>query len=103
MSKPLTVSLPHSLGREEAKRRIQQGMGQAQASLGNGLAKIEAPWTGDRMDLKLGVMGQSVTGHVEVLDETVRLEVHLPWALRLFAEKARGVIESQGRLMLEKK
>lgn len=103
MSKPLTVSLPHSLGREEAKRRIQHGMGQAQASLGNSLAKIDAPWTGDRMDLSLGIMGQNVTGHVEVLEETVRLEVHLPWALRLFAEKARGVIESQGRLMLEKK
>ena len=103
MSKPLTVSLPHALGREEAKKRIQQGMGQAQATLGTGLAKIEAPWTGDRMDLNLGVMGQTVTGHVEVLDDTVRLEVQLPWALRLFAEKAKGVIESQGRLMLEKK
>ena len=103
MSKPLTVSLPHSLGREEAKKRIQHGMGQAQASLGNGLATIDAPWSGDRMDLRLAVMGQTVTGHIEVMDESVRLEVQLPWALRLFADKAKGVIESQGRLMLEKK
>jgi hypothetical protein len=32
----------------------------------------------------------------------VRLEVQLPWVLALIANKAKALVEKQGRLMLEK-
>jgi hypothetical protein len=33
MSEPLIVSIPHSLGKEEARRRLETGLGQATANV----------------------------------------------------------------------
>ena len=103
MSRPLVVSIPHSLGKAEATRRLQGGVGQLKTTLGDRLTSIEDTWSGDRMDFRVGALGQTVSGHLDVMDDTVRLEVVLPWVLQIFAEKAKGYIERQGTLMLEKK
>jgi hypothetical protein len=38
-----------------------------------------------------------------VAEDSVRVEVQLPWMLSMVAEKAKGLIQKQGTLMLEKK
>jgi hypothetical protein len=40
---------------------------------------------------------------LDVMNDQVRLELQLPWVLSVFAEKAKGLIQKQGTLMLEKK
>jgi hypothetical protein len=55
------------------------------------------------MGFNLGVMGQTVQGHLDVAEDNVRLEVQLPWMLAMFAEKAKEMIRRQGTLLLEKK
>lgn len=103
MKKPLTVSIPHDLGKAEAARRLQQGVGQMKSQFGDKIAAIESTWSGDRMDFRVGLMGQNVSGHLEVKEDAVRVEVQLPWVLAMIAEKAKGFIRKQGTLMLEKK
>jgi hypothetical protein len=104
MSKPLVVSIPHSLGKPEAMRRLQGGTAQLVSAFGdNKLTSIEEKWTENRLDFSVGAVGQTVKGNLEVLDDLVRLEIHLPWVLALFAERAKSYIEKQGTLMLEKK
>lgn len=103
MSKPLIVSIPHNLGKEEAIRRLRTGFGQLRTTLGDKISLLEDTWTGDRMDFRAGALGQTITGHLDVTNDTVRLEVQLPFVLALFAEKAKGLIEKQGTLMLGKK
>jgi hypothetical protein len=103
MSKPLVVSIPHSLGKEEAHRRLQHGVGQLKLQFGDKIASVEDSWSGDRMDFRVGAMGQSVAGHLEVMEDTVRVELQLPWLLAMIADKAKGFIQKQGTLMLEKK
>ena len=103
MSRPLVVSIPHSLGKAEATRRLQGGMASLKSTLGDKLTSIEDTWSGDRMDFRVGALGQTVNGHLEVRDDSVHLEVVLPWVLQVFAEKAKGYIQKQGTLMLEKK
>ena len=103
MSKPLIVTIPHSLGKEEAIRRLQNGLGQAHAQFDGKIAHVEDTWTGEHLDFRLVALGQAVTGAIDVADDNVRLEVQLPWVLAIFAEQAKGLIEKQGTLMLEKK
>ena len=55
------------------------------------------------MDFRVGAMGQTVNGHLDVMDDQVRVEVQLPWILAMIAEKAKNFIQKQGTLMLEKK
>ena len=103
MSKPLVVMIPHSLGKEEATCRLKTGMGRVHEQFGDKIARIEDTWTGDHMYFRVSVLGQGVTGGLDVAEDSVRLEVLLPWVLSIFAEKAKGLIQKQGTLMLEKK
>jgi hypothetical protein len=43
-----------------------------------------------------------MTGSVDVADDHVRLELQLPWLLALLAEKAKALVQKEGKLMLEK-
>ena len=103
MAKPLIVSIPHNLGRAEATRRLQGCMSSVKSQFGDKVASIHETWSGDRMDFRVGAMGQNVSGHLEVMEEQVRVEVQLPWILAMIAEKAKTFIQKQGTLLLEKK
>ncbi len=48
MPAPLIVSIPHHLGREEAKRRLKEGLTRAASSVPV-LHLDEARWEADRM------------------------------------------------------
>ena len=102
MSAPLVVSIPHRLGREEARRRLQAGLTRAAASVP--VLKVdEEKWDGDRMVFRVRALGQAAAGHVDVEDDHVRVEVTLPWLLQRFAEVVQGTIKNRGRLLLTKR
>jgi hypothetical protein len=102
MSAPLVVSIPHRLGREEARRRLQQGLTRAAASMP--VLKVdEEKWDGDRMIFRVRALGQAAAGHVDVEDNHVRVEVTLPWLLQRFAEVAQATIKNRGKLLLTKR
>lgn len=63
----------------------------------------EEAWTGDRLEFRVSAIGQVATGAMEVADDHVRVEVHLPWLLQRMAESIRGAIEARGRVLLEHK
>src|SRR4051794_33751411 len=102
MSAPLIVSIPHRLGREEARRRLQSGLTRAAASVP--MLKVdEERWERDRMIFRVRAMGQAASGHVDVEEEHVRIEVTLPWLLQRFAQAAQSAIKSRGNLLLTKR
>jgi putative polyhydroxyalkanoate system protein len=103
MTKPLVVSIPHNLGKAEARRRLHTGVSQLKAQVGDKFGTVEETWAEDRMSFKVAAMGQTVEGHLDVAEDSVRVEVQLPWILAMMAEKAKGYIQKQGTLMLEKK
>jgi hypothetical protein len=102
MSAPLIVSIPHRLGREEARRRLQSGLTRA-ASRVPALNVDEERWDGDRMIFRVRALGQAASGLVDVADDHVRLEVTLPWLLQRFTDVAQKAIQQSGRLLLEKR
>jgi hypothetical protein len=103
MSKPVVVSIPHNLGKAEATRRLKGGLGSIKSQFGDKIASIDESWIEDRMAFRVGTMGQSIDGHLDVMDDQVRVEVRLPWLLAVVAEKAKNFIRKQGTLLLEKK
>jgi len=102
MSAPLVVSIPHSLGREEAMRRLKTGLSRAATSVPM-LSVDEERWEDNRMIFRVRAMGQVAAGHVDVADDHVRVEVVLPWLLQRFAEAAQAMIRSRGDRLLTKK
>lgn len=102
MPAPLIVSIPHSLGREEAMRRLKTGLSRAATSVPM-LSVDEERWEDNRMVFRVRAMGQAAAGHVDVADDHVRVEVVLPWLLQRFAEAAQAMIRSRGDRLLTKK
>ncbi|GJD88392.1 MULTISPECIES: polyhydroxyalkanoic acid system family protein [Methylobacterium] len=104
MAKPLIVDIPHDLGREEARRRIETGVEQGKGMLAkSGVALDRLAWTGDRLDFGLSALAQKVEGAIDVGPESVRVEVKLPFLLAIFAEKIQKSLGKEGTLLLTKK
>ena len=102
MPTPLVVSIPHRLGREEATRRLKAGLTRAASSVP--VLKVdEERWEQDRMIFRIRALGQAASGHLDVADDHVRLEVTLPWLLQRFAEAAQTAIRNRGSLLLTKR
>ena len=104
MAKPVSVDIPHALGAAEARRRIEAGFGQLEQRLSAvGVRDVEKAWRGDELAFTAQAMGQRLTGRLTVFPEAVRIELELPALLGMVAEKLKGGLREQGRLMLEKK
>lgn len=102
MAEPLVITIPHKLGKEEALRRVKPALGKASESFP--VLKIEEEvWSRERMDFRVRALGQVAAGNVEVGEDSVRLEVTLPWLLHKFGEAVQKTIGGRGRILLEKK
>ncbi|HUI14419.1 MAG TPA: polyhydroxyalkanoic acid system family protein [Xanthobacteraceae bacterium] len=103
MPQPLVVSIPHHLGKEEAMRRLQSGLGKVRANYGHLFAVQEETWTDNHLQFRVSALGQTVSGTLDVLDEQVNLVVHLPWLLAKLANAIQPLVRKEGTLLLEKK
>lgn len=103
MSKPISVTIPHQLGRAEARKRIDEGFADMSRHLGGAAGALEKRWIGDRLDFSLTSFGQSIAGHVDVADALVTVEVILPGFLAMIAGKVQGTLRKEGQLLLTKR
>ncbi|MYZ48892.1 polyhydroxyalkanoic acid system family protein [Propylenella binzhouense] len=103
MTKPVVVNIPHNLGRAEAHRRLETGFVRIREQISGKAMAVEEAWQGDRLQFRMSGLGQSVSGRLDVLDDSVRIEVDLPWLLASVADKLRSRIAREGTLLLEKK
>jgi Putative polyhydroxyalkanoic acid system protein (PHA_gran_rgn) len=103
MSRPLIISIPHHLGREEAARRIKSGLATARTNYSAFLTIQEETWTGDRLSFNISSLGQVAAGTIDVAEDHVQLELMLPWLLAMLVEKFAPLIRKEGTLLLDKK
>jgi hypothetical protein len=99
---PITVDLPHNLGAEEAKRRMQANIGRLKDQIPGGAA-VQSGWSGDRMNLGVKAMGQDVRATLDVEDKLIRVQLDLPPVLSFFRNQIEGMLKKQGGAMLEDK
>ena len=103
MPKPVVVNIPHDLTRDEAEQRLRTGFQRIREQIGGKALAFEERWEDGRLNFSAGAFGQRVTGRVDVLEKSVRIEIDLPWILGSIAEKLPGRLRKAGRLLLEKK
>ncbi len=105
MARPVTVTIPHDLGKDEARKRLREGFGRLKGQMTGGMMfKFTEEWPSeDRLDFAAKGLGQNITGRIDVFPQHVRIEVMLPGVLASIAEIITGKVEKEGRLLLEKK
>jgi hypothetical protein len=103
MSKSITLTFPHSLPKQEARRRIDEALGQVGQQLTQvKIVAFRQSWQGDRANFLAQMLGQEVSGHVDVAEQTVTLDIVLPTFLALIADVVKGRLQSEGRRLLAK-
>ena len=103
MAETVKVDIPHKLTREAARGRIEGGFASLRQDMLGGMVKFEDTWEGDHLDFRARVMGQSVTGRLDVHDDNVHVEIDLPGFLAAIAGKLKGKLQKEGTLLLSKK
>jgi hypothetical protein len=101
-SAPITVDLPHQLGKAAARERIAGGIGKLEQFIPDG-AQVESRWEGDRLHLQVGAMGQDILTQIDVFDSHVRLEMVLPPMLAFFGRQIEKILRKEGTELLEDK
>lgn len=103
MQRPIHVDLPHSLGREEARRRIAANIHKLESHIPGGAA-VSNRWEGDTLKLGVAAMGQSIDSDIAVEDRVVRVTMDLPGLLGMFSGAIEAALRKKGGdLLLEDK
>jgi len=103
MATPISLSIPHQLGRAEARRRIETGFANMLGQLPGSAGTCIERWDGDRMSFSVRGLGQTVSGVVDVLDDAVKMELELPGVLGMIASGFKGRIQNAAQLLLTRK
>ena len=108
--RPVTVTIPHKLGKAEARSRIEKGFGQMRQQMASGVGgvlgsmlKFEERWEGDRLHFEGTGLGQTMTGRLDVRDDAVDIQLDLPEIIAALADRIIGKLRSEGQKLLEKK
>ena len=96
MAKPLIITIPHSLGAAEAKRRISEGIEHLRQQHAAQITRADVEWQGDRAELKVGALGQTTNARVDVSEDALRIEVDLPWLLQKLAGPLEAFLARTG-------
>jgi hypothetical protein len=100
MATPISISIPHQLGRAEARRRIETGFARIVGQLPGSTGTCTQRWDGDRLTFGVSALGQTASGVVEVLDAVVTMELELPGVLGMIAGGLGRRLREAGQLLL---
>ncbi len=103
MATPISISIPHQLGRAEARRRIETGFTKLLRQIPGSDGARNERWDGDRLTFSVSGMGQSVSGVVDVLDAEVKLALEVSGVLGLLAGGLTQRLQTAGQLLLTRK
>jgi hypothetical protein len=99
--KSLEVRVPHALGRDEVRRRLDAAVVRARDEYADKVGGIDASWEGeDRLKLMLTIMGMDIGSDVEILVQELVVRVDVPGMAGLFAGRIKdGIQERLGGLL----
>jgi hypothetical protein len=100
-AEPVVVTISHHLGRDEAKRRIDNGLDSIRRDILPFVSTVDYSWDDYRLNFHAAAMMQKVTGSIEVFDDSVRIALELPWFLHLIARSVADRIQHRAATLLE--
>ena len=100
-TEPITVTISHRLGRDGAKRRIDDSLAQIRAEIAPYVKTLDYTWSDYSLDFRVVALMQTITGRIEVYEDFVRIDLELPRLLHLLAKTIQGQIQNRAATLLE--
>lgn len=95
----MKVTVPHHTTREEAKRKIEERLGNLETQYGHYATDIDKSWDGDRLNFSVKARGMSGSGTLEITDTEVIVEGKLPLMARPFESRIKSAVEREAEAM----
>ena len=97
----MRVAIPHSLDKDEVRRRLSTRTGELAGFMPGGFAQVDHRWEGeDRMRLSVGALGQTVDALLDVEERQVVMTIDLPPQLGFVAGAIENAIRDKGTKLL---
>lgn len=97
----MRVTLPHTLTKEEVRRRMRAHADEIGGFFPAGLAKVSTDWPHeDRMNITAEVLGHAIPGGVEVRENEVVIEMDLPLLLSVMKGPLEATVKKEGQRLL---
>lgn len=96
----MSVTIPHTLGEEEARRRVQGMISNMKEQYGDRVSDLHEEWNGDTGRFSLKAMGMSLKGTLQVTDNAVKVDGDLPWAAKPFQGTIEATIRERAERLL---
>jgi len=100
MGTPIAIDIPHSLGKDGVRQRLDGGITRITEKIPGG-GVVQHRWEGDTMHFTVTAMGQSIASTATVFADKVHAVVDLPAFLGLFAGKVKEMIEREAPKLLK--
>lgn len=101
MAEPTVVDIPHSLGRDVARQRLRDNIGDMGRHIPGGVADLQTHWpTPDRMVLEIAAMGQRITATLDIEETLVRATFTLPGLLGMMGGLIAAAVRREGGKLL---
>lgn len=97
MSKSIVITVPHALGKDEARRRVAAEIDLLKSAYIDKFAHSEVVWMGDAAEIRVIALTQEIKAHIDVAADSVRVEVLLPWLLATLASKIESQLTTTAR------
>ena len=99
MGTPITVDVPHQIGKAAVRSRLDGGIDKIGNSIPGG-SVTDHRWAGDTLHFTVRAMGQTIASEVTVFEDKVHAVVDLPAFLGLFAGKVQDMIRKEAPKLL---
>jgi hypothetical protein len=96
----MRVTIPHSLTRVEARKRIKAGTSEL-AGFIPGASGLRQEWQGeDHLALDIAIMGAKIGAGVDIEDHQIVIDVDLPVSLALLSGPIKNAIRDKSTKLL---
>lgn len=100
MSTPIRMDLPHQLGKEAARARVDAKIGKLAGHIPGG-ADVTHRWEGDTMHFTVAAMGQRVASRLTVFADRLHAEIDLPAMLGFLSGAIKAAVEREAPRLLK--
>lgn len=94
------ITIPHSLGKNEALTRLQGMLASVKENYGSQVSDLQENWTGEGGTFSFKAMGFKISGELIVADDDVRIDAEFPWAAKPFQSTIETTIRERAERLL---
>jgi hypothetical protein len=97
---PIQISVPHQLGQQAAKGRVQQFLDTLQREYANQISQVQGAWENNRLQFGFHTSGLPIACTLDVEPDHVQVRSSLPLAAALFRGKIESWIRNELQVVL---